>query len=388
MSNWMTSGSARLKAKQNSSFSRRARQRAAVVAPDGAMLKEIAHIKRLPRTKPRRNEAKRRYSYGNPITRRGAAVSIGSAATYNQRCDDDPIESTLPSNIITTENLQSLNETGSLSSGNYTSYNPVSVLPRRRIRDLSSRYHRCSSNLKITSNQTASSNHDISQCTASHTHHPAYAHHPSNRSFYQQKDSPFYNNHTSNGVYTDNAQKVPYQFLRPHVLGSETVALNSASQLLPSNHYRNKDFKCDSHTLEELQEQEALGTTIYQNHDHAQLSFDNESFQKGIQRFQKREKDPLDLMNPFDKRKNDSWNMNNDGADDILERKRRYSAPSGNGNNFRIESKEQWQPRQRQQHFLEPIHSSDKIRWKEHENEESFFEQLYQKKLHRNCSRT
>lgn len=49
MSNWMTSGSARLKAKQNSSFAKRARQRAAVVAP-------IGPITRLPRSKPNRGK--------------------------------------------------------------------------------------------------------------------------------------------------------------------------------------------------------------------------------------------------------------------------------------------------------------------------------------------
>jgi len=58
MSNWMTSGSARLKAKQNSSFSRRARQRASLVAPEAMMLHESAPKNRLPRTRPRRNEGR------------------------------------------------------------------------------------------------------------------------------------------------------------------------------------------------------------------------------------------------------------------------------------------------------------------------------------------
>ena len=56
MSNWMTPGSARLKPKQNSSFSRQARQRAAIITPENVMLQEMAPSKSLPRTRPRRNE--------------------------------------------------------------------------------------------------------------------------------------------------------------------------------------------------------------------------------------------------------------------------------------------------------------------------------------------
>jgi len=374
MSNWMTSGSARLKAKQNSSFSRRARQRAAIVASSGPMIKGIPPPKRFPLAKPRRNGAKRKYTYGNPITRRGVMVSIGSAANYNQHCDDHPIESTLSGYIATTEKAQSLNKSSSASSESNTPYNPMHDLPRRRIRDTSSKYRRCSSNLKRPANQTMSSNYDYdySQHAVSHVHHPVYTRHAMDPSSYQQSDPPFQNDYTSSEVYNDKAQKVAHPSLRP-----EPVAQNYASQL-SSNHNRNNAFEYDPQTHDKLLQQEAIGTMTCQNLDHAQFSFDNEPFQKGIRRFQKRGKDHSDLIleaegrknNLFDQRNNDSpGNMNNYGKDDVLEAKSRHSALSGSGSIFPIESSRQWQPQHRRQLFSETADSSDITRWKEHENE-------------------
>lgn len=312
-------------------------------------------------------------------------VSIGSAANYNQHCDDDPIESTLSGYITTTEKNQSLNKSCSASSETYTSYNPMHDLPRRRIRDTSSRYRRCSSNLKRPANQPMSSKYDYSQHDVSHVHHPAYTQHASDRSSYQQRYSPFQNDHTSSGVYNDKAQKVPYPSLRP-----ESVAQNSAGQLSSSNDNRNNDFESGSQTHNELLQQETIGTMTYQNLDHAQFSFDNEPFQKGIQKFQKRGKDRSDLIlvpegikkDPFDQRNNDSLgDMNNHGKDSALEPKSRHYALSGSGIIFRIESKGQWQPRQRRQLFSQSANSSDTTRWKKKHENETFFEKSHHQKL-------
>lgn len=55
MSNWMTSGSARLKAAQKNSFSRRAKKRAlVVVAHNDPLMKENAATRRFPQPQPGR----------------------------------------------------------------------------------------------------------------------------------------------------------------------------------------------------------------------------------------------------------------------------------------------------------------------------------------------
>jgi hypothetical protein len=309
-------------------------------------------------------------------------VSIGSAAYYNQHCDDDPIESTLSGYIATTEKDKSLKKSCITSSESNTPYNPMHDLPRRRIRGTSSTYRRCSSNLKRPANHNMSSNYDYDygQHAVSHVDHPAYAQHAMDPSSYQERDPPFQNDYTSSEVYNDKAQKVAHPSLRP-----ESVDQNSASQLSSSNHNRNNAFEYHPQTHFELLQD----TMTYQNLDHVQFSFDNEPFQKGIRRFQKRGNDLSDLIleaegrekNLFDQRNNDfPGNMNNYGMDDVLEAKSRHSALSGSGSIFQIESNGQWQPQHRRQLFSETADSSDINRWKEHENE-PFPENSHHRKL-------
>lgn len=368
MSNWMTSGSARLKAKQNNSFSRRARQRAAVVASDGPMLKETATLKRVPLNKPIQSKARRRYSYGNPITRRGVAVSIGSVVTYNQQhCDDGPYESTLPTYITTTKNVRSSNKSDILSSETCTSCNPMHIVPKRRIRDASSRHKYCSSNLKRSAIQTTTSNYNQNRWAESYAHHPTNTDQSLNRLSHHKRDSPHQNNHTNNNVCIDKALGVSYQLLSTHPLGRQSSYSDSAENLSLPGHNKKIDFQYDSQIPEESQHQETLGVTMYQSSGNPQSSFQDELFQNGIKRFQKLEEGP---HNPNKSRIGSIEFATYDGIIDSPDLKSGYSASS----NFKGYQ-------QRRQKVVELPDWGDRTRWKKPKIDEALLEQPYQQNI-------
>ena len=231
MSNWMTSGSARLKAKQNSSFAKRARQRAAVVAP-------IGPITTLPRRKPSR--VKYRYVDGNPIRRRGIAVSIGTTATRNEMNKDGPMES-------------SSNQSCMISSENYSPRNPVHTRSRHRIRHRNSLYSWSSRNgQRRVASRDIGFHHQESQNVASDERYP--------NQFNVHKD-----------------HFVPNQFTRYEHAGRPHITQNSIDGRSFSNHY----------TPDELEHEFAFDTITNKSHDHYQSVSHNEQHHGGIPRFQK-----------------------------------------------------------------------------------------------------
>ena len=229
MSNWMTSGSARLKAKQNSSFAKRARQRAAVVAP-------IGPITTLPRSKPSR--VKYRYVDGNPIRRRGIAVSIGTSATRNEMNNDDPVKS-------------SSNQSCMISSENYSPRNPVHARSRRRIRDGNPLYSRSSRN-----RQKRVASRD---------------------SQYQDSQNVALDGRYPNQFNVHMDYSVPNQFARSDNASELHTTLNSFDGRSFSNH-------C---TPDELEHEFAFDTITNKSHDNYPSMSHNEQHRGGISRFQK-----------------------------------------------------------------------------------------------------
>mmetsp|Transcript_15832 Transcript_15832/g.32434 ORF Transcript_15832/g.32434 Transcript_15832/m.32434 type:complete len:564 (-) Transcript_15832:88-1779(-) len=366
MSNWMTSGSARLKAKQNSSFSRRARQRAAVVALDSAALQGTEPVKSFPRTRPRRNGVKRRYSYGNPIARRGVVVSIGSAAaTCNPHRGDEPIESSFSLDIITQGNHPDLNQRYCPLSEAHVSRNPEYVVPRRRIRDANTRYRRLYSNKNIYMTQrTRSRNYHHSQHTVSHMQSPIQRHRTSyeSSSLSRQRYPPFHMRNTNNGVYDDMAQNVPKHFSDPHVLEKESRSMKLIGESLPPRKSECYEFEHKLTTFREQQQQETFGVNIYGN---AQLASRNDQpHLNGIQRFQKRVEDLAQVAE----------------GDEIDSLNRSNHDPPGDTSKYALDDDFE-PPFEQSKSGVSATFDSDRSHWNEPDINGTFLEQPYQKTM-------
>jgi hypothetical protein len=260
---------------------------------------------------------------------------------------------------------------------------------RRRIRDTNSNY-RHSSNLTRTANQSVSSSYDTDSYHTTNAHFLGYTKNLSNQSYYTQRDTPFQKKHRSNGTYNKDTQQGMLPPSRPRVSGRQLTTQNSTDHsYFLSNQYRNDDFRSDLETLNEWQRQDTFGTGIDKNFALDRLLYGRQQFQKGIQRFQMREKERPDLIHvaegnetgPFGQRKYESWaNKNNNGNDNSLELSSIYNASSLDGETFWMESKEKWQPQQQRQGIFESTDCGDRKAWNEHECEDTCYKSHHQKK--------
>lgn len=176
-----------------------------------------------------------KYSYvdGNPIRRRGIAVSIGASTPHNL-CDDDPTES-------------SSNQSCIISSENYSLRNSSHIRPRHRIRDRNSIYSRSSAN-----GQRSVLNKDIGgHCEESHPNrlHPSYKIH-----------------------------SVPDQFVRSDVVSRQRITHTSFDGRSLPNHYIQEEFEHDF----------PLNNVTGKSYNHDQPeSRKQDQCRRGIPRFQK-----------------------------------------------------------------------------------------------------
>jgi len=331
MSHWTTSGRSRLKAKQkqNHSFSKRARQKATLVATaestcmtQETLPREImtyANDNINSQTKRRRkDEARRRYSSCNPIARRGVVVSIGSAKIYHNQhqhhADDNQIESGV-----------SISHTKSTDSQFENSHLPCEHhLPRRRrMRDASTGY------CKLNSRRT-SMNYNTNLNSRHHVEAPA---HPSIQ-YHQQLDDSF--QHQPDSCFQNNEEirdEVSNQISRRHYLSGREVdaPLSFSNEKFPSD---NADHNCNpqSQLQQEWQHQTLPNIMNHQsqNRDHNEVLLPERRAQlQGIKRFQKHNTVHID---PFEGAKGAMLDATNDDSWGNIDRFDKISdTVAGNG---------------------------------------------------------
>lgn len=288
MSHWMTSGSARLKAKQPSSFSRRARYQAALVGPNDTFKKTTVLNKRIRKhNKSDTLVESRRYSYGNPITRRGVAVSV-----------ENIMHSTIPVHVMKAEKIQSLN---------------------RLAKHSGLRQSRCAGIRNISARKTLRKKIDYRQCPALNLSHLHFTRNRLNRCINEQSLRSLYK-HTNNDAFIKMAQNGRHKLLKERTASKKNIFTTSSNKSLSSIYNINKDVHSISQTPGKWHQQKTTGIGIEQKRLHTELSPDNGPIEIGIHRFQKREEYPSELihikggsgMDSFGNRNSHIWGDMND----------------------------------------------------------------------------
>ena len=285
--------------------------------------------------------AKRRYSYGNPITRRGVAVSI-----------EKTVSSALPFLVTTTTKVQSSNQSHSLSSG-ASSYKHISNLSGSQAQNAGSKYYCSSRNLERTVRRTLRESYDYSQYAILNLPDQDNTHSRSNRCIKGEKGSRTKNIHTNNGTWSENKQNIPFKLLRKRTFSKTTVAKNSPAESHSSIFNKIKDVEYCSWTPEKYHGERTTGIRIQKLLPTE--SHQNDRIQIGINRFQRREEDfsePVLVLggrsenDSFDNRNNYFWeDINSDEKDNTFELIQRYSR-NDNEN-------ETWYEQSRQETILE-----------------------------------
>ncbi len=182
----------------------------------------------------RKTIVKERYSNSNPITRRGIEVKLGATAFSKQQ-----YKASHQSNITDKENFRPSNNSEIVSSQVISSSHSIGVTSRRRIRDSNSIYN----DGRRVANQRAGVNCRYSRHTPSDTSHATWVDHPSGQSL--QQNTNLQNNSTSNGVYSDRAQKTPSRFSRQNIPRRQYATSDisvAASTYHPPDHSSQRDL--------------------------------------------------------------------------------------------------------------------------------------------------
>jgi len=294
---------------------------------------------------------------GNPIRRRGVVVAIGSATCHNQNSNDHPTGSYHPSNRTEAKSGQALNNYSIVSSEKYSPHIRVHPGGRCRIRDRNSVFSRPSSNRKRSVNPMDDSYHQYSQCVTSNMSHKTPANPHTNQPYFSQPDTKLTDSYNAIG---SNYYVGPSQFGRSDLL---TVAPKSFHE----KHLSNQCTPDES-------EHQAICRSILNGNLGNNLSLSaNDSFQRGIHRFQRRKEERPDLpmegegnfIDFFDKRLDSSWGTISGAGFDL-------SSESKDRQQYFSERNGTLQQRHKPQHGSEYREYTDRIHWNHPEKENSY----------------
>ena len=201
---------------------------------------------------------KRRYSYGNPITRRGVAVSV-----------ENTMPSNIPVHVMKAEKIQSLNRWAQHSG---------------------LRYNPCSRSRNLNARKTLRESCDYSR-------YPALSSslmHCTDGCIYEQ-NLRSQNNHSNKDAPIEMTQNGRRRLLRQYT-PNKNIAITSATKSLSSIYDKNIDVQSISETPGKLHQQKSTSIRIDQKLLHTELSPNHGRIKIGIHRFQKREKYPSELI--------------------------------------------------------------------------------------------